>query len=265
MKPQWLFFGLGNFGKEYKDTRHNIGHQFVDYISALNKLKLKKSEKLKTSYTQFNNKFLAKNISYMNLSGQSLKLFCSYYYIDPDKITVVYDDLDIPLGKFKIQTGVYSKTHNGLKSIAEYFDLNTLNFIRIGIENRKIRIPGQRYVLSKFSSTEKNILKTVFDKVAKLVFSLFLLLIYPVRVLAQPSNIIPTEIITSFNLGFIPYLFITFVFLTLLRFGLRVKKDVEIYGTTILFIICTAIGWFFDNYAISLVIIVIYTLMYIGD
>ncbi|GIW63631.1 MAG: hypothetical protein KatS3mg091_433 [Patescibacteria group bacterium] len=265
MQLQKLFFGLGNFSDEYKHTRHNAGHLFIDYIADQIGQQLKTQPELKTAYFKLDGLIFAKNVSFMNLSGRSLYLFCQYYKFNEPQITVIYDDLDIPLGKFKYQTSTYSKTHNGLKSIGEYYNLDKLSFIRIGIDNRTEPISGQRYVLSKFKKEEMTVLNQVFSRIAKLILGLILYLQLNSLVFAQSINIIPTEVIANFNLGFVPYLFISFVYLTLMRFGLRLKKDVEIYGTTILFVVCTAIGWFFNNYAISLVIIIIYTLMYIGD
>lgn len=151
-----MFFiiGLGNPGIKYQNNRHNAGHLFIDYLKN-NPLAIKETKFLKTD-------------CFMNLSGQFVKKIMMKYKLSTDNLIIVHDDLDIPLGKFKIQKGVGPKLHKGLESIEKV--LGTKNFwrIRIGIDNRPAenRIDGEIYVLQDFLFEEKNFLITkVFPKI----------------------------------------------------------------------------------------------------
>lgn len=129
-----LIIGLGNPGEKYKKNRHNAGYLFVDFLG----------------------KGLKTNV-FMNDSGEFVK--------DKKDFIIAHDDLDIPLGKYKIQFGVGPKVHNGILSIEN--SLKTKDFwrIRIGIDNRKNYVEGEKYVLEDFTEEELEVLKKVYAKV----------------------------------------------------------------------------------------------------
>ncbi len=176
--------GLGNPGEKYANNRHNVGHLFIDYLLEQSQ---KETQPQKTKKSNlyvcyiFDKLSLCKTRTYMNESGKAIqkilqnkksKIQDTRYKIQ--SLFVAHDDLDIPLGKFKIQKGVGPKLHNGIKSIEQY--LHTKNFwrVRIGVDNRipSKKIEGEKYVLSNFSSEEKDKLKAVFPILQNQLYSL---------------------------------------------------------------------------------------------
>ena len=116
-----LIVGLGNPGKQYKDTRHNVGFMFVDNV--INKLSLKfsldKALKCEILQTNINGEkvIFIKPMTYMNLSGDSVYLVANYYKINYEDILVIYDDLDLETGKIRIRPNGSSGGHKGIQSI----------------------------------------------------------------------------------------------------------------------------------------------------
>jgi len=159
-----IIIGLGNPGKKYENNRHNVGKMFIDYISQNSKVK---SQKFKLTLKTF------KTNCFMNESGKEVEKILKKLQVTSYKLQdvfIVHDDLDIPLGKFRIDFGKGPKLHNGLKSIEE--TLNTKDFwrIRIGIDNRQKTgwIDGEAYVLRDFFPEEREILeKEIFGKIVK--------------------------------------------------------------------------------------------------
>lgn len=125
-----LITGLGNPGEKYSNTRHNVGFMFVDWLAQVNNLERLKFDKYSNAETIKNCPLateksqilavLAKPQTYMNRSGESIKRIMTDCTIDPGHLIVIHDDLDIELGKFKIQLGVGPKKHNGIASIEEH-------------------------------------------------------------------------------------------------------------------------------------------------
>jgi PTH1 family peptidyl-tRNA hydrolase len=152
-----LIIGLGNPGEKYKNTRHNAG---VVVIDKLQKINLPKGILVKKSSV------------FMNESGAFIKNLIGQYKIDPSDLYVIHDDLDIPLGSYKIQFGVGPKVHNGVNSIER--EIGTKDFwrVRIGVDNRKNTggpsfakaSEGKEYVLQDFTSEERKILDKTIRK-----------------------------------------------------------------------------------------------------
>ncbi len=167
-----LMVGLGNIGKDYENTRHNVGFLFVDYF--INKAKELGYESLEQEQRHFFkiffpdlNLFIIKPKTLMNLSGLAVKRFINFSR-DIQAMIVVHDDLDLDLGEYKFQFGKGPKTHNGINSIIEELKSTYFHRIRIGIENRNgIPIPGLDYVLYEFSPAELEQLNILFDLIIK--------------------------------------------------------------------------------------------------
>ena len=150
--------GLGNFGKEYENTRHNLGFMAVDYLSEKYNISIDKKRK-KYVYGEgiINGKKVSviKPTTYMNLSGEAIVELINWYKIDLNDILVIYDDVDIPLGDVRYRHKGSSGTHNGVKNIIENVKTEEFARIRIGMENRcGLPIPLIDYVLNKFSKQE---------------------------------------------------------------------------------------------------------------
>ncbi len=152
-----LVVGLGNIGKEYEGTRHNVGFMAIDAIAQTNNVTIE-TEKFGGKYTilhKFDEKILLlKPQRFINLSGEVLKKFVDFYDIALEDIWVIGDDLDLPVGTFRLRYQGGSGGHNGLKNIELHLKSQQYKRMKIGISNNK-NIDTKDYVLGKFSSEEK--------------------------------------------------------------------------------------------------------------
>ncbi|MGB9812910.1 MAG: aminoacyl-tRNA hydrolase [Thermovenabulum sp.] len=169
----YLIAGLGNPGKQYENTRHNIGFIVVDFIAKelgtnIDKIKFKalyndifyKNEKL----------ILLKPMTYMNLSGESVKEAVSFYKLPLSNLIVIYDDMDLPLGKIRIKRSGSSGGHKGVESIIYQLASEDFLRIRIGIGKPK---PGQdtiSHVIGTFDAEEENKVKEIIKIAARATF-----------------------------------------------------------------------------------------------
>lgn len=155
----FLIVGLGNPGKQYDHTRHNFGFAVLDLLAS----GANWENKYDSQIIKMDDVILAKPQLFMNLSGKAVAQILKYY--PPAELIVIHDDLDIPLGSIKVQKNASSAGHNGIQSIID--ELGTKNFIRIrlGIDNPETRgqIPGDDYVLQKFTDKEKEIAAEVLE------------------------------------------------------------------------------------------------------
>ena len=155
-----LIVGLGNPGKEYVETRHNLGFSIIDQL--VNKLEVElNKQKFNGLYYQTKEYIFLKPQTYMNKSGQCIASFIDYFQIPLSDLLVIYDDISLPLGKFRYRLQGSDGGHNGMKDIIE--KLRTKNFkrLRIGVGyDNKFLI--RDWVLGKFSQSENEILmKTI--------------------------------------------------------------------------------------------------------
>ena len=156
----YLIVGLGNPEKKYENTRHNFGFRVLDLLA--NGITLE--NKYNSQFLKLEDVILAKPQTYMNKSGEAIKEILNYY---PDaQLIVIHDELDLPLGSIKIQKNASGAGHNGVQSIID--TLGTQNFIRIrlGIDNPETRkdIPGDAFVLQKFTTDEEKIVTEILEK-----------------------------------------------------------------------------------------------------
>lgn len=153
MTSMKLIVGLGNPGESYRGNRHNVGYMFIDEFA-----KSKLPQGIITKKTGL----------FMNSSGEAVKKFIQESKIKPDELCIVHDDLDIPLGIYKIQLGKGPKLHYGIASIEGSLGTDDFWRVRIGVDNRDIesRIPGEEYVLQDFTPDESVILQNVLKKAA---------------------------------------------------------------------------------------------------
>ncbi len=162
-----LIVGLGNPGKKYENTRHNMGFMFLDFFAKEKNVAIS-NKKFNGLYGEFINNgektILLKPQSYINLSGEVIKAFVDYYKIDIDDILIIHDDLDLPIGKYKLRPTGSSGGHNGLKNIEANLHTQDYKRIKIGISNDK-DIDTKDYVLGKISKENKQII----DELSKVV------------------------------------------------------------------------------------------------
>lgn len=159
-----LIVGLGNPGKEYERTRHNVGFMMLDLYANSKGLSFQK-EKFNGSYLEFihdsEKVILLKPLSYMNLSGEVIKKFVDFYKINLGDILIINDDLDLDIGAYKLKSTGSSGGHNGLKNIELHLGSQNYKRFKIGISNNK-NMDTKDYVLGKFSKDEMTILDSVF-------------------------------------------------------------------------------------------------------
>lgn len=158
----WLVVGLGNPGREYANTRHNIGFVLTDKLAADFKLNKKFQAEVAEIKTAGQKTILAKPQTFMNESGQAVQAIMNFYKIKPEHLIVAHDDLDIPLGQFKIQKNRSAAGHNGVQSIID--QLGTQGFIRLRLgigAKRPTRQDGASFVLAKFDKEENKQLEEI--------------------------------------------------------------------------------------------------------
>lgn len=175
-----LIVGLGNPGREYENTRHNIGFQTIDKYANKIGVSINKS-KFNGLYGEImisgDKVILLKPQSYINLSGEVIRKFVDFYKIDIQDILIIHDDLDLEVGTYKIKQKGSSGGHNGLKNIELHLGTQEYKRIKIGISNNK-NIDTKDYVLGKLSKEEiesfdivKNTVLDVLDDYFKVSFS----------------------------------------------------------------------------------------------
>ena len=166
-----LIVGLGNPGKQYENTRHNIGFMSVDKFAEENNLDFKiesRFEGLLSIFTYKGEKVaLFKPVTYMNLSGRAVYKLVNYYKIDIDDILIIYDDLDLPTGKLRLREKGSSGGHNGIKSLIENLGTQDFKRVKVGISKNSKDIID--YVLGKFSKEELSILEESLNKMDDLI------------------------------------------------------------------------------------------------
>ena len=173
-----LIVGLGNPGEKYKKTRHNAGFLAVD------ELVLSIKYQVLSTQSKFNAEILngavddkkiifAKPQTFMNNSGETIGAIVNYYKINTEDIIIIHDDLDIPLGEYKISKNKNSGGHKGVQSIIDHLSTKDFTRIRIGIMIENKKTPTEKFVLEKFSIEEMGIvnkmIREISNKIVKLL------------------------------------------------------------------------------------------------
>ena len=170
-----LVAGLGNPGKKYTNTKHNIGFLVVDEIGKRVGIELKKN-KFKGVFgeglTGDIKLLLLKPQTYMNLSGESVLSIKNFYDIPTDNIIVVYDEMDLPLGHIRIKSGGGSAGHNGIKSIISSLGTDEFARVRVGIGKPLVKDSGTGHVLSGFNKDEARTVTDSIKRAADAVFAI---------------------------------------------------------------------------------------------
>lgn len=154
-----LLVGLGNPGKKYALTRHNMGYMVLDYLAAKN------GRKFTTGKGQWSQARLAldnselwaiKPETYMNLSGSAVRAFCDYFKIEPEEILVVCDDINLAVGKLRIRDSGSAGGHKGLEDIIQTLGSDNFARLRLGIGLPPEGLASEDYVLKRFDDNETN-------------------------------------------------------------------------------------------------------------
>lgn len=165
-----LIVGLGNPGKEYESTRHNVGFLTVNVLAG--KLRIKPSRQVHQSLVgegQWGGDkiVIAQPLTYMNLSGRAVRGLVKAYRIEQADLLVIHDDLDLPLGRLRLRPSGSAGGHKGLQSIIENVGTSDIARLRIGVGRPESKKAVVGYVLSRFEPEEEELLKQVLEQAAQ--------------------------------------------------------------------------------------------------
>jgi PTH1 family peptidyl-tRNA hydrolase len=171
-KETYLIVGLGNPGRDYRLNRHNIGFRAIDRLSKGWSIPLGNvRNKALIGHGQLEEVkvILAKPQTFMNLSGQSVAPLLRFYKIPQEKMLVIVDDLDLPLGTLRLRENGGSAGHKGMTSIIGQLGSNDFLRLRLGIGRPAGRLPVEDYVLQNFTEKEEELLSSLLDRSAEAV------------------------------------------------------------------------------------------------
>ncbi len=150
-----LVVGLGNPGPEYEGTRHNIGFHLLGQMAESRNWNWSRERKLRAKVAKANAALiLAKPLTYMNLSGNAVSRVARLYKLKPEQILIIYDDIDLPVGKIRFRANGSAGGHNGIKSIIEYLGTKEFPRLKIGIGSAAGKGGMVDHVLGKFDKEE---------------------------------------------------------------------------------------------------------------
>ncbi|MBP8857686.1 MAG: aminoacyl-tRNA hydrolase [Anaerolineaceae bacterium] len=168
----YLIAGLGNPGREYKDTRHNIGFMVADRLAAelgIRVGRLQQKALVGNGVYLGSKVIIAKPVTYMNLSGQAVTSLIRYYGIEQENFLVVHDDLDLPFGVLRLRPGGGSAGQKGMQSIIEQAGTQEFARLRCGIGRPPGQMEAAAYVLQPFSTQDQAELPVVLDQAVKAI------------------------------------------------------------------------------------------------
>ncbi|MDH2475302.1 aminoacyl-tRNA hydrolase [Clostridium perfringens] len=162
-----LIVGLGNPGKQYEQTRHNIGFDVIDYMANKYNIDVNR-EKFKgicgEGFIENKKVILLKPLTYMNLSGESIRELANFYKLEDDEIIVVYDDISLDIGRLRIREKGSAGGHNGIKSIIQNLGGDKFPRVKVGVGQPKDNLVN--HVLGKFSKEDREHIEKVIPAVS---------------------------------------------------------------------------------------------------
>ena len=171
-----IIAGLGNPGREYVNTRHNVGYSALDVFASKYGIRVEE-EKFKAllgkGAVNGRKVILMKPLTYMNLSGEAIRAVCDYYKIDVEsELIVLYDDIDLDVGHLRVRPKGSAGGHNGIKNIIAQLGTEEFQRIRVGIGKKPPGMDLADYVLGHFSKEEEAAEKEAYEKVSDAVLML---------------------------------------------------------------------------------------------
>jgi len=157
MPVEFLIVGLGNPGEEYENTPHNLGFMVIDRLAGSHAIRVSRKENMSLvglGGIAGKRVAVAKPQTFMNLSGPAVKGLLERYELKPDRLIVVYDELDLPWGSLRIRIKGSAAGHNGVKSLIGSLGTNEFTRIRIGIDPGN-PVKGEQFVLGQFKRAQK--------------------------------------------------------------------------------------------------------------
>jgi len=170
-----LIVGLGNPGRKYEGTRHNVGFMAIDRLSKAWSIPV-------AQHSKFNGEFgdgrgpggdriaLLKPLTYMNRSGQAIRAVVDWFKLSPEQVLIIYDDMDLPVGRLRMRLSGSAGGHNGMKSAISHLGTQDFPRLRIGIGSPQLKHPESNqgtvsHVLGSFSSAERRTMDEMLDLV----------------------------------------------------------------------------------------------------
>ena len=157
-----LIVGLGNPGKEYDKTRHNVGFMVLDYFPGNNDWQEKFDAMYHSEMIDGEKVIFIKPLTYMNLSGDAVIKYVNFFNINTDDILVIHDDMDLPVGKYRLKYKSSCGGHNGIRSIINSLGTDCIPRLKIGI-SRENNYDVKDYVLGKLNKEDLKLLSDNFD------------------------------------------------------------------------------------------------------
>ena len=172
----YLVVGLGNPGKQYEATRHNMGFDTIDVLVERHKIPqggVKFNAMYGSGFIGGEKVIFMKPLSFMNLSGESIRPLADYYKVDPEDILIVYDDISLAPGQLRIRAKGSAGGHNGIKSIIAHLGTQEFPRVKVGVGEKPSRMDLADYVLGHFSKEEQatmaDAVKEAADAVCEIV------------------------------------------------------------------------------------------------
>ena len=172
--PVWLIVGLGNPGRKYSRTRHNVGFMVAEEIAERNKITFvekKEGYRIGRGSVEGRKVLIVEPLLYMNLSGQPLRAVVRKVSVRPDTIVVVHDDLDMETGKLRIRQTGSSGGHKGIESVIQSLGFRDFIRVKIGI-GREAGVPAEEYVLKKFRKDEIGLIRDAIQEASEAIRSI---------------------------------------------------------------------------------------------
>jgi peptidyl-tRNA hydrolase, PTH1 family len=170
--PQALVAGLGNPGRQYQNTRHNVGFRVIDLLAQRHRIDVSSTEKrafVGYGRVEETSVLLAKPITFMNLSGECIAPLAKMANLKPEDVVVLSDEMDLPLGRLRIRRGGSAGGHNGLKSLIQHLGSDAFVRIRIGVGRPGSDAGSIDHVLGKFQRDELELVDDVLQRAADAV------------------------------------------------------------------------------------------------
>ncbi len=166
-----LVVGLGNPGREYRDTRHNVGFLVIDEVARRAGVALDREAvgSLVGKVWGETPLWLAKPLTFMNLSGQAVRGLLDFHKLEPADVLVVADDVNLPLGRLRARPGGSAGGHNGFKSVAQQLGTDQFPRLRVGVGRGDSRRDLADHVLAKFDADERPVIAQAIDRAADAV------------------------------------------------------------------------------------------------
>ena len=168
----YVIAGLGNPGREYEGTRHNVGFMTLDALA--DKYNIDVREKafkglIGKGVIEGNKVILVKPQTYMNLSGECIRQVMDYYKVDPSEFIVIYDDISLGVGQIRIRAKGSAGGHNGIKNIIAHLGGQVFPRIKVGVGEKPPKWDLADYVLGHFQGDEKKLMEEAYDRAAAAV------------------------------------------------------------------------------------------------